>query len=918
MGLSGGTKDPSQEATRGREESRGESIRKNYVQEHARSVEDPATFFGEHGRRLLRFTRPFNDEKIQQLDDDGIMRWFVGGELNACYNCVDRHVDAGLGDKVALIYEKDEDGVQEKWTFAMLQRRIKQIADFLRSTLGLEKGDCVTIYMGSSAEVVCCCLAAARLGVAHNVVFGGFSAASLASRAADSHSKVIISHDVVVRAGKSHNYGETVYKSLRKLAKSGEPVPAVLFMTAQKDIRKDSQKASEGESKEFQIYDYDSSGIGDPFENTSDPDVKCVSVDSEQPLFHMYTSGSTGRPKGLTHSTAGYLLYAAMTSEIALGIEQDAVVVCCADVGWITGHTYGFYGPLLLGATTVVFGSIPTYPDAFRLFRLIKSVKGTHLVVAPTAIRMLQGLLEREIQVVGPNHHASPRRLLTRSSAQTTADSIIKSPRPAHARARPRPQAQAPDRASVEEGLDAPKEGAEEVTASRPHKLGRKRSFDNSKNESTEFVQDGSKGEADSVSSVSKHFDPMAYTLSFSDGSSRSSAHGGTDMKSFVDESLQCLKVLACVGEALNYDAYVWLAMVLGHSGRVPIVNMYWQTETGGIVLAPVMGLSQEIPESVGLPFFGVRARILKSSVLFDDEGDKRNSYKLKDGESLDDLFTGNNESGPLVLQGCWPGLARTIVNDVGRFKRTYFFTVETTPAPTETSALVATPRSVSSVNATGTTQFFVTGDSAGRDEAGNFWVYGRVDDVVNVSGHRIGTAEIESSACSMDEILQAAAIGMPDAVTGQAVVLFVVISKHAKNDCQKLSNLKASVTQHLRADIGKFVSCREMVFCTEVPRTSSGKVMRRVLRCLYLESIAMKESLKPGNPSVAVPSPASGPSPLAPPSPSAPPSPVTGEALPLPASLGDISTCNNVSAVHEIWRALTFQAEEPLPMSKQ
>ncbi|KAG0322878.1 acetyl-CoA synthetase [Linnemannia gamsii] len=587
------------------------------------SIDLPEEFFGKLATELLSWSKPFHTVHHGGLEH-GDIAWFLEGQLNASYNCVDRHAIT-TPNKVAMIYEADEPNQSENITYGELLRKVCQLAGALRAR-GIRKGDTVAIYMPMIPETVVALLACARIGALHSVVFAGFSAEALRDRIKDANSRLVLTSDQGKRGGKTIETKKIVDEAL----KSCTSVETVIVcqrtgamevpMTPGRDV-----------------------WWGD--EVSRQPSYLAPEVmHSEDPLFLLYTSGSTGQPKGVMHTTAGYLLGAAATVKYVFDYHPGDIFACMADVGWITGHTYIVYGPLALGATTVLFESIPTYPTPSRYWELIAKHKVTQFYTAPTAIRAL-------------------RRL---------GDSWL-------------------------EGHD-----------------------------------------------------------------------------------LTSLRVLGTVGEPINPEAWHWYNDKVG-KGRCAIVDTYWQPETGSHIITPLPGAIATKPGSATFPFFGIDLAILDPVT----------------GKEL----TGNDVTGVLAVKRDWPSIARTIYGDHKRFMETYL-----KPYP----------------------GYYFTGDGATRDKDGYIWIRGRVDDVINVSGHRLSTAEIESALIMHPTVAEAAAIGAHDDVTGQCIHAFVClkpgISSHS-NDLTK------ELVLQVRKVIGPFAAPKKIYLVEDLPKTRSGKLMRRILR---------------------------------------------------------------------------------------
>ena len=552
----------------------------------------------------------------------GRIGWFLGGRLNVSANCLDRHL-AQRGDKTALLWEGDEPGDNRRVTYAELHEQVCRLANALRGR-GIGKGDRVAIYMGMVPELAVAMLACARIGAVHSVIFGGFSAQSIADRIADSACAAVITQDEGRRGGRVVPLKANVDAAL-------EQTDSVRFVIVYQ--RADgSAPMQEGRDVWWDEAVGAESSACEP-----------VSMDAEDPLFILYTSGSTGKPKGVLHTQGGYLLYATMTHKYVFDLREDDIYCCAADIGWVTGHSYIVYGPLANGATSVMFESIPTYPDAGRYWDMVDRLGITSFYTAPTAIRAIA------------------------------------------------------------------REGDAHVTRYQ-----------------------------------------------------RTS-----------------LRVLGSVGEPINPEAWRWYFQVVGE-GRAAIVDTYWQTETGGHMITGLPGAITMKPGSASVPFFGVQP------VIVDPEG--------RDIE-------GNNVSGLLCMAASWPGMMRTIYGDHERFIQTY---------------LSQYPGK------------YFTGDGAYRDHDGYYWLTGRVDDVLNVSGHRIGTAEVEGALVQHEACAEAAVVGYPHDVKGVGIYAYV----HLTEGAEPSPELARAMRQSVRTVIGPIATPDKLQFVRlGLPKTRSGKIMRRILR---------------------------------------------------------------------------------------
>jgi len=592
-----------------------------YQSMYDKSISDPDAFWTEMAARI-DWMEPFTKVKdVSFAKNDVHIRWFEGGKTNASYNCIDRHLPT-RAHQTALIFEPDSpDEPARHITYARLHEEVSRLANVLKKH-GVKKGDRVTIYLPMIPEAAYSMLACARIGAIHSVVFGGFSPDSLANRIVDCESTILITADESLRSGK--------YVPLKVNAdKALEQCPGVKTTLV---VQRSGRDVPMTKGRDYWVHD--------ELKSVS-PICAAEPMDSEDPLFILYTSGSTGKPKGVLHTTAGYLVYTSLTHQYVFDYHDGDVFWCTADVGWITGHSYMVYGPLLNGATQVFFEGVPTYPDASRFWKVVDKHKVTQFYTAPTAIRAL--------------------------------------------------------------------------------------------------MQQGE---------------------SFVKGTSRKS-----------------LKVLGSVGEPINPEAWRWYNEVVGE-GRCPIVDTWWQTETGGILITPLPGAIATKPGSATMPFFGVEPEILNQ------EG------KVLEGPC----------EGVLVMKSSWPGQARSLYQDHERFVQTYFSTFDNR---------------------------YFTGDGCKRDEDGYYWITGRVDDVINVSGHRMGTAEVESALVAHETVSEAAVVGVPHEVKGQGIYAYVTLY----TDVEPTEALRKTLVNHVREVIGPIAKPDFIQFTPALPKTRSGKIMRRILR---------------------------------------------------------------------------------------
>jgi acetyl-CoA synthetase len=591
-----------------------------YQEMYHKSISDPDTFWAEKARENLNWYHDFN--QVRDFDfKQGMVSWFLGGKLNVCDNCVDRHVQ-DRGEQVAILWEGDEPGDVRRITYRELQREVCRMANVLRHN-GIRKGDRVAIYMPMIPEAAMAMLACARLGAVHSVVFAGFSAEALRDRINDAKCVAVITADQGKRGRKLVDLKRTVDEAVMAC----QTVDHV-FMFAH----------TKNKVPFFAPRDID---LGESMRKEK-PYCPIETVDSEDTLFLLYTSGSTGQPKGIAHTSAGYLLYAAMTHKYVFDYREGDIYACMADIGWITGHSYVVYGPLANGGTTVMFESIPTYPDSGRYWDMVERLKITQFYTAPTAIRAI--------------------------------------------------------------------------------------------------------------------------------------AKDGDDFVTKYDRS--SLRVLGSVGEPINPEVWKWYYNVVGE-GRCNIVDTWWQTETGGIMITPLPGATPVKPGAATFPFFGIEP------VVLDDKGNE---------------LEGNNVSGLLAMKNPWPGMARTIQGDHERFTQTY---LDIYPG------------------------YYFTGDGCRRDEDGYYWITGRVDDVINVSGHRMGTAEVESALVSHSGCAEAAVVGFPHEIKGQGIFAYVILNEGFEANAELVGALKNEVRHH----IGPIATPDYILIAPGLPKTRSGKIMRRILR---------------------------------------------------------------------------------------
>jgi len=590
-----------------------------YHRMYQQSIQDPDKFWSRMAHQFIDWFEPWDD--ISSVDyDKAEISWFKGGKLNVSYNCIDRHLKE-KAEQTAIIWEGDDPDNQRYISFQELHDEVCRFANALKNR-GVKKGDRVCIYMPMIPEVAFAMLACTRIGAIHSVVFGGFSPEALKSRILDSDCQTVITADAGVRGGK-----QVPLKANADIALEECPdVHTVMVIKSQNnDIEWNNKR------------DVDYNAIKPDMEDECAVEM----MDAEDPLFILYTSGSTGQPKGVLHTSGGYLLYTAMTHKYVFDYHDGDIYWCTADAGWITGHSYIFYGPLANGATTLMFEGVPNYPTASRLWEIVDKHNVTLFYTAPTAIRALMA------------------------------------------------------------------GGDEAVTKT----------------------------------------------------------------------SRQSLRVLGSVGEPINPEAWEWYYNVVGEQ-RCPIVDTWWQTETGGILITPLPGATPLKPGSATRPFFGIEPALLDT-----------------DANELDGVA-----SGSLVIKRSWPGQMRTLYGDHQRFYDAYFSQFP---------------------------GYYFSGDGAQRDADGYYWITGRMDDVLNVSGHRMGTAEVESALVLHPSVAEAAVVGYPHDIKGQGIYVYVTLMTGLEGSDELKNELIAQVAK----EIGPIAKPDKLQFANDLPKTRSGKIMRRILR---------------------------------------------------------------------------------------
>ena len=585
------------------------------------SIKDPEGFWGKMAEQLDWYKKW---DKFLEYDfkNKPEVRHFIGGKINVSYNCLDRHLNTWRKNKAALIWQGEPDGDTRVYTYQQLYYEVSKFANVLKK-LGIKKGDTVSIYLPMIPELAIAMLACARIGAVHSVVFGGFSAEALRDRILDGKSKTLITADGYWRSGKqigSKGNADTALKSC----------PDVSNVVVVKRLGIDIPMQAGRDHWWHELM------------NAADIPAECEpeQMDADSPLFILYTSGSTGKPKGVLHTQAGYLLHCYQSMKWIFDIKDEDTYWCTADVGWVTGHSYIVYGPLSIGATSLMFESVPTYPGPDRFWQIVEKFGVNVFYTAPTVIRAL-----------------------------------------------------------MREGEEWP----------------------------------------------NKH-------------------------------DLSSLRLLGSVGEPINPEAWMWYHRVIGKE-KCPIVDTWWQTETGGILITPLPGAIPTKPGSATVPFPGVEPIILKE----------------------DGTEAGINEGGWLCIKKPWPGMMRTIWGDPARFKETYFSKFP---------------------------GYYNTGDGARKDKDGYYWLMGRIDDVIKVSGHRIGTAEVESSLVSHPKVAEAAVVGMPHSLKGQGIYAYVTL----KTGVAVTPDLDKELKNHVRQQIGPIATPDVIQFADGLPKTRSGKIMRRIL----------------------------------------------------------------------------------------
>ena len=590
-----------------------------YQNRYNESINNPEQFWDDIAKTFL-WKKPWN-QTLKWNFNEPKTEWFINGKLNITENCLDRHLTT-LGNKTAIIWESNNPNEKSiKLTYLELHQKVCQFANVLKNN-GAKKGDRICIYMPMVPELAIATLACARIGAIHSVVFAGFSAKALADRINDATCNIVITSDESYRGDKIIPIKSIVDEALENCSSVNKTI--VLKRTGNEVAMKPQRD----------VWWHDEMKKASPI-------CEAEEMDSEDMLFILYTSGSTGQPKGIVHTTGGYMVYTAYSFQNVFQYNENDVYWCTADIGWVTGHSYIVYGPLLSGATTLMFEGIPTYPDAGRFWEIVDKHHVNIFYTAPTAIRALEA-------------------------------------------------------------------------------------FD--------------------IDFVNRH-------------------------------QLTSLKVLGSVGEPINVEAWEWYHDNIG-KGKIPIVDTWWQTETGGIMISPLAGITPLKPAFATLPLPGIQPCIVDT-----------------DGNEL----LGNNVEGNLCIKFPWPSMLRTLYNDHERCKQTYFSTYKGN---------------------------YFTGDGCKRDEDGYYRITGRVDDVINVSGHRMGTAEVENALDEHPCVIESAVVGYPHAIKGQGIYAYVICTKEV-NEAEIRKELLEQVTK----EIGPIAKPDKIQIVKGLPKTRSGKIMRRILR---------------------------------------------------------------------------------------
>jgi len=590
-----------------------------YLSLYRKSIEDPDKFWADQAEQYLTWFQKWNNvSRCNFLSGD--INWFEGATINASFNCLDRHLQK-RGGQNAIIWEGDDPSESRQITYRELHDEVCRFANVLKLR-GVRKGDRVSIYMPMIPETTVAMLSCSRIGAIHSVVFGGFSPDALRDRILDSDCQVVITADEGPRGGRNVPLKANVETALKGCPKVHTTIV----------VRRTGNDVPRNVMRDVDYHD----AI-----RAASPECPAEELGSADPLFILYTSGSTGTPKGVVHANGGYQLYTAMTHKLVFDYHETQIYWCTADIGWVTGHSYVVYGPLINGATTVMFEGVPNWPDFSRFWKIIEKYSVNIFYTAPTVIRSLM-------------------------------------------------------------------------------------------------------------------------------------AQGNDYVKS---ASRASLRILGSVGEPINPEAWEWYYRIVGEK-RCPVVDTWWQTETGGILITPLPGATRLKPGSATRPFFGIEPALIDS-----------------DGVELEGEASGN-----LVVKRSWPGQMTTVYGDHDRFLKTYFSVYP---------------------------GYYMTGDGARRDSDGYYWITGRVDDVINVSGHRMGTAELESALVLHELVAEAAVVGFPHELKGQAIFAYVTVMAGV----EPTDTLRGELVSLVRKEIGAMASPEIIQWTPGLPKTRSGKIMRRILK---------------------------------------------------------------------------------------
>ena len=609
-----------------------------YKKLYGKSEKDLEGFWAEQAN-IIHWYKKW--DKVLDNSKAPFVKWFVGGKTNISYNCLDRHLTNGKADKVALIWEGEPVTDSKKYTYRELHREVCKFANVLKSH-GIKKGDRVNLYLPMIPELAIAMLACTRIGAIHSIVFGGFSAESLKDRIIDASAKLLVTSDGSYRRGKA----VPLKTGADSILSSCPTIEKVIV------VKRTGLDVAMNKGKDVWWH-----------EEMAKADEKCepAQVDAEDISFILYTSGTTGKPKGVVHTTGGYLTYVSVTTKLIFDIRDEDVFWCTADIGWITGHSYIVYGPLSVGATTLMFEGVPNFPNPDRFWNVVAKYKVNVFYTAPTAIRAI--------------------------------------------------------------------------------------------------ARDGEEWPA--------------------------------------KNDLSSLRLLGSVGEPINPEAWMWYYRNIGKE-RCPIVDTWWQTETGGILITPLPGAFPLKPGSATLPFPGIFPEVVR-----------------EDGKPCE-----TNEGGYLVIKKPWPGQLRTIWGDDQRYADAYYSRFK---------------------------GVYFTGDGARKDEDGYYWLMGRVDDVINVSGHRIGTMEVESALVSHEAVAEAAVVPMPHEIKGEGLYAFVTLT----GGVEKSDKLKEELRNHVSKMIGPIAKPDKIQFADALPKTRSGKIMRRILKVIATGSTEVGDTTTLADPTV-------------------------------------------------------------------